>query len=175
MTAEISEPAGVVDAPRRCAAHPEVETALGCSRCDTAICPRCLVQTPVGARCRSCAQLRRPPMYAVGPGSALRIVGAAIGLGVAIGLAWGLLLPGGGFGFFVLFLGGFAGYGMANLMDRASGRKRGPWVQGAAVAGVVLAYLVRNVVAFDALIVPNDLWGLIFIGIASAVAWNQLR
>lgn len=173
MTTETAETAGAVES-RRCAAHPDVETALGCSRCDTPICPRCLVQTPVGARCRDCAQLRRPPMYTVGPGSAARLAGAAVGLGVAIGLAWGLLLPG-GFGFFVLFLGGFAGYGMANLMDRASGRKRGPWVQGAAVAGVVIAYLVRNVVAFDALIVPNDLWGLLFVAIASAVAWNQLR
>src|SRR5262245_41825997 len=47
----------------QCARHPEVETALRCSRCDTPICPRCLIQTPVGARCRDCARLARSPVY----------------------------------------------------------------------------------------------------------------
>jgi hypothetical protein len=69
----------------------------------------------------------------------------------------------------------FAGYGMANLMERASGRKRGLVVQGAAVAGIVLAYIVRNLVVFNSPLLVNDLWGLIFVGIASVVAWNRLR
>jgi hypothetical protein len=115
-------------------------------------------------------------MYTVGPASLARILGAALGVGLAVGVLWGLLLPSFGlFGFFLLFLGMFAGYGMANVMERASGRKRGPVVQGSAVAGIVLAYLVRNVIATGALIVPNDLWTLIFVAVASVVAWNRLR
>src|ERR671934_474471 len=66
----------------RCAAHPQVETYLRCGRCETPICPRCLIQTPVGARCRSCARLRRLPIYDVGPRFLLR--GAAGGLIAAI-------------------------------------------------------------------------------------------
>jgi hypothetical protein len=159
-----------------CATHPEVETELACGKCGRYICPRCMVQTPVGARCRECAQLRRPPMYSLGPASIARVAGAAIGAGVAVGLVWGLLIPGFGLlGFFMLFLGMFAGYGMANLVDWAGGRKRGPIVQWSAVAGIVAAYMVRNIVLVGSPFVVNDLWGLIFVGIAAVVAWNRLR
>ena len=34
---------------QRCSYHPEVETGLACGKCGTYICPRCMVQTPVGA------------------------------------------------------------------------------------------------------------------------------
>jgi hypothetical protein len=159
-----------------CATHPDVETELACGKCGRFICPRCMVQTPVGARCRECAQLRRPPMYTLAPASVARVVGTALGVGGAVGLAWGLLVPGLGFlGFFMLFLGMFAGYGMATVVDWAGGRKRGPVVQWSAVAGIVVAYLVRNLVLTGGLLIINDLWGLIFVGIAAAVAWNRLR
>ena len=159
-----------------CATHPEVETELACGKCGRFICPRCMVQTPVGARCRECAQLRRPPMYSLGPVSIARVAGAAIGAGAAVGLVWGLVVPGFGLlGFFMLFLGMFAGYGMANLVEWAGGRKRGPVVQWSAVAGIVVAYMVRNVVLVGSPFVVNDLWGLIFVAIAAVVAWNRLR
>lgn len=163
-------------APVMCARHPNTPTDLRCSRCETPICPRCIVQTPVGARCPDCGKGTPAPMYQVTPVSAARIVSATIAIGLGIGLLWGLLLPAvGAFGFFTIFLGAFAGYGMVWLMDKASGRKRGPWVQVAAAGCLVLAYVVRNAIVFGGLIVPNDLWGIIFIGIAGAVAWNQLR
>lgn len=159
-----------------CATHPEVETELACGKCGRFICPRCMVQTPVGARCRECAQLRRPPMYSLGPASIARVAGAAIGAGAAVGLVWGLLVPGFGLlGFFMLFLGMFAGYGMANLVEWAGGRKRGPVVQWSAVAGIVVAYMVRNIVLVGSPIIINDLWGVIFVAIAAVVAWNRLR
>ena len=56
----------------QCATHPDVETELGCSRCGKAICPRCLVHTPVGARCRECANVRRIPTYNVSADLMLR-------------------------------------------------------------------------------------------------------
>jgi hypothetical protein len=159
-----------------CATHPEVETELACGKCGRYICPRCMVQTPVGARCRDCAQLRRPPMYSLGPASIARVVGAAVGAGVAVGLVWGLLVPGFGLlGFFMLFLGMFAGYGMANVVEWAGGRKRGLVVQWSAVAGIVTAYMVRNLALVGSPFIVNDLWGLIFVGIAAVVAWNRLR
>jgi len=51
--------APAADETVRCARHPNVETVLRCGKCDTPICPRCLVSTPVGARCPTCAQVRR--------------------------------------------------------------------------------------------------------------------
>jgi hypothetical protein len=159
-----------------CATHPDVETELACGKCDKYICPRCMIQTPVGARCRECARLRRPPQYTLSPATIARVTGAAIGAGAAFGLAWGILLPGRGFlGFFMLLLGVFAGYGMANLVEWAGRWKRGPIVQWSAVAGIVTAYVVRNLVLTGSPVIANDLWGLIFVGIAAAVAWNRLR
>ena len=38
-----------------CARHPSVETMLRCGRCDTPICPRCMVHSGVGIRCPDCA------------------------------------------------------------------------------------------------------------------------
>ncbi len=161
----------------QCAAHPEVETELACGRCETAICPRCLVQTPVGARCRDCARLRRPPMYEVSPVGVLRGVGAALLVGVVIGVIWGILLPPGfGFGIFglfiALFIGSPIGYFFAGVLDRATGRKRGPVMQSIAVGGLVVAWLVHAAVGGT---FQGDLFGLILVAAASAGAIGRLR
>src|SRR5206468_12305157 len=54
-TAPTSDGSGTL----RCARHPNTETVLRCGRCDTPICPRCMIPTPVGARCPTCAQVKR--------------------------------------------------------------------------------------------------------------------
>lgn len=38
-----------------CARHPTTETMLRCGRCDTPICPRCMIHSGVGIRCPDCA------------------------------------------------------------------------------------------------------------------------
>ena len=161
----------------QCATHPNVETELACGRCGKPICPRCLVYTPVGARCRDCAQLRRLPTYQVPASYILRGIGAAGAAGAAIGGLWGLLVRqgGGGYGFFVFFLALGIGYGVGEAVSRATNRKRGAALQGVAAAGVVLAYLVRNLVAGSGLIPNNDFYGYILVGIAIIVAIGRLR
>ena len=161
----------------KCATHPDVETELACARCGKPICPRCLVYTPVGARCRDCAQLRRLPTYKVPASYILRGIGAAGAAGAAIGGLWGLLVRqgGGGYGFFVFFLALGIGYGVGEAVSRATNRKRGAALQGIAAAGVVLAYLVRNLVAGSGLIPNNDFYGYILVGIAIIVAIGRLR
>ena len=161
----------------QCATHPNVETELACGRCGKPICPRCLVYTPVGARCRDCAQLRRLPTYQIPITYILRGTGAAGAAGAAIGGLWGLLVRqgSGGYGFFVFFLALGIGYGVGEAVSRATNRKRGAALQGAAAAGVVLAYLVRNLVAGSGLIPNNDFYGYILVGIAIIVAIGRLR
>jgi hypothetical protein len=61
------DPLPTLTGPLRCAAHPKTETYLRCGKCEKPICPRCMIQTPVGARCRQCAGLRRLPMFDVRP------------------------------------------------------------------------------------------------------------
>jgi hypothetical protein len=55
----MSTTAPVTDEILHCARHPNTETVLRCGRCETPICPKCLVPTPVGARCPTCAQVKR--------------------------------------------------------------------------------------------------------------------
>ena len=159
----------------QCATHPSVETELACSRCGKPICPRCLVITPVGARCRDCARLRRLPTYPLGSVFILRGLGAALAVGAAVGALWGFLLPFNVGAFIGLFIGLALGYAVGESVSWAANRKRGPTLQGEAVVGVLLAYAVRNLVEGAALFPANDILGYVVIGVAAFTAIGRLR
>src|SRR5512133_3536072 len=97
MTVESGQSAAL-----RCANHPNVETHLRCSRCGKPICVKCVYQTPVGGRCRECANLKKSPILVVSPARYARA--AVFGLVVAIfgGFIWASL--GGAFGLSGLLL-----------------------------------------------------------------------
>ncbi len=159
----------------QCATHPSVETELTCSRCGKPICPRCLVITPVGARCRECARLRRLPTYHLGSTFILRGLGAALAAGAAAGALWAFLFPY-RFGAFIgLFLGLGLGYAVGESVSWAANRKRGPVLQGVAVVGVLLAYAVRNLVEEAAIFQASDVLGYVVIGVAAFTAIGRLR
>ncbi|HJX61550.1 MAG TPA: hypothetical protein VJ578_03170 [Dehalococcoidia bacterium] len=161
----------------QCATHPNVETGLACGRCDRPICPRCLVQTPVGARCRQCAGVTRLPTFQLSPVFTARALGASLVGGGVVGAVWGWLLPYslGVYGYFVFFLALGIGYAVGEMVSLATNRKRGPALQGIAVAGVVEAYLIRNLLEGAAVIPSNDLWGYILVAVAAIVAAGRLR
>jgi hypothetical protein len=161
----------------QCATHPNVETELACGRCGKPICPRCLVQTPVGARCRDCAHLRRIPTYDVRPAFLLRAIGAAFAVGAAAGGVWFLISPphGGAFAYVALFLALGIGYAIGESVSWATNRKRGPTLQGIAASGVIVAYLVRNVAGGAAPIPANDVFGYVTVGLAIVIAIGRLR
>jgi hypothetical protein len=161
----------------QCATHPNVETELACGRCGKPICPRCLVYTPVGVRCCDCAQVRRIPTYNVSLAYLLRGIGAAGAMGAAIGGLWALLLPQAtrAYGFYVLFLALGIGYAIGESVSWATNRKRGPTLQGIAAAGVILAYLVHNLVAGLDIIPRDDIYGYVLTGIAIVIAIGRLR
>jgi hypothetical protein len=170
-----------------CAADPQVETALRCGRCDTPICPRCLVMTPVGARCRNCAQVRKSPVYDVRPLHYLRA--AAAGLAVAVLGTYVLaFIP--FFQFFGLLLLGVA---VGEAVTMAANRKHGTGLAVVAVVTLLLgALLVPTLVALAAFpaVVPLDArvlaalrialgqvlspWGL-FIALAAVIAASRVR
>lgn len=41
---------------RPCQRHPEMETRLACSACDTPVCPKCMVTSAVGYKCPDCVK-----------------------------------------------------------------------------------------------------------------------
>jgi hypothetical protein len=128
-----------------CARHPNVETYLRCGRCETPICPRCLVQTPVGARCRDCANVTRLPTFNITPVFFARGLGAAAVAGAVVGWAWSFVASSLGFGLYIgIFIGMGIGWAISESVSLATNRKRGLALQICVVAGVILAFLVQE-------------------------------
>lgn len=128
-----------------CARHPQVVTYLRCGRCETPICPRCLIQTPVGARCRECANVTRLPTFDVTPVFFARGFAAAMVAGVVVGAIWGSIKGPVGFGFlFAVILGFAAGWAISESVSLATNRKRGLGLQICAVGGMGLAFLLQD-------------------------------
>jgi hypothetical protein len=166
----------------KCATHNDVETGLACGKCGTPICPRCLVETPVGARCRKCAGVRRLPTYSITPVQYLRAVAAGVGIAIAVGVAWAWLriavdIP--FFGFMTaLLLAAGAAYVIAEVVSRVINRKRGTPLQIIAGACFVLSYLVSNVwLSENALtfFAYFDLIDILIVAVGIAVATARLR
>jgi hypothetical protein len=126
----------------KCATHPDVETNLSCSKCGKPICPKCMVMTPVGARCRECARQSRLPTYRVSSVYYLRAAGAAIGAAIVCGLIWGaidMLIP---FFSFNLLLAPAAGYAISEAITFSVNRKRGMGLAIMAGIALIVSYAV---------------------------------
>lgn len=182
-------PGPVQVGPWRCARDPSVETYLRCGRCDTPICPRCLIQTPVGSRCRECAQLRRLPMFVLGPLDYLRAIGGALAGGIGGSIALILirdLMPFAGILGILLMAG--LGYVTGEAVTRCSRHKSGNVLGVIAAFGVILGLVIvragifivggaHPIVAFAAaaasLVLP--LWNVLGLAIAAFVAFSRAR
>ena len=126
----------------RCATHPDVETNLRCGKCGKPICPKCLVQTPVGARCRDCAQLQKLPTFQVTTSYYLRAIGAAVGMAFACGAAWWAIRVVMGGPYFNFLLAAGFGYAIGEVVGRSVNRKRSRWLAFIAGATVVLSFVI---------------------------------
>jgi len=160
----------------RCATHPEVETNLRCGKCGKPICPKCMVQTPVGARCPDCARLYKLPTYRVPTTYYLRGTGTALGMAIVCGLVWGVIN-----GFVALFylnliLAAGTGYAIGEVVSLSVNRKSSRGLAAVGGIAVVIAYLI-NIFSFGALpITPfRIIFDLISIGVGIYVAVNRLR
>ncbi|MDD4859100.1 MAG: hypothetical protein PHR56_02725 [Dehalococcoidales bacterium] len=158
----------------KCAAHPDVETNLTCGRCGTPICPRCMVQTPVGARCPACARLYKLPTYRVSPVHYLKASGVAVITGIIGGVVWWVantIMP----LYLGLILAAGIGYGIGELVTLSVNKKRGTGLAIIAGAGVIISYAMTIVFAGP----PSGLFSIILdlvaIGIGIFTAVNRVR
>ena len=126
----------------KCATHPEIETELRCGKCGKPICPKCLVQTPVGARCPDCAKLHKLPTYRVSTKYFLRAIGAALGMALVCGFVWGKITGWVPFLFLSLLLAAGVGYAIGEVVSLSINRKRGTWLATIAGMAVAISYLV---------------------------------
>ena len=154
-----------------CVRHKDTPSNLRCGKCDDLICPRCMVHTPVGARCENCAQVTPVPTYNVSRKILAGAIGASIGLGIAGGVAL-ILLRALGLGFDLFSLAIVAaglGFIVGEGVGAAANRKRGRTLQYAAVGGVLISYAVVFAARWSG---PFD---LLAIGISLYVAYLRLR
>ncbi|MFA9431550.1 B-box zinc finger protein [Egicoccus sp. AB-alg2] len=137
-----------MDAPT-CPRHPDVETRLSCSACETPICPSCGVEAAVGYKCPDCARQdgastprprsrsrARGAVAAPAPGERLptttAVKATAIGLAAAAlgGLLLGPILIGGAF---FLISAGVIGWGVARAVYWATDEVSTPYVRAIAL------------------------------------------
>lgn len=136
------------------------------------------MHTPVGARCRKCAGLKRLPTYEISPRQYFKAFGVGLGLSIVVGIAWGWLWEVVGFFFFSLLLGAGVGYAIAEVLSLSVNRKRGRVLEVIGGLCVVVSYIVANVgLSAGALTFFDDfsLYHLLALAIGVVVAVSRLR
>jgi len=126
-----------LEEPLYCVNHPKTETRLRCNRCGNPICPKCVVQTPVGFRCRQCVKGQQAVFYSATPLDYL--IAVVIGLVASIVAAFIISAVG---IFFTFFLAPVAGGVIAEVVRWATGRRRGRRMWLVVSACIVLGALV---------------------------------
>ena len=163
----------------KCATHSEIETYLKCGKCGKPICPKCMVQTPVGARCPDCAGLYKLPTYRVSAKHYLRAVGTALGMAIVCGVVWGLIGSFVPFFFLNLLLAAGAGYAIGEVVSLSVNRKRGTELATIAGIAVAISYLVSLFLPFTpwgfTFSLFHVLFGLLALALGIYVAVSRLR
>ena len=155
-----------------CYWHPGVETGLSCSRCGKHICPQCMVQAPVGIRCKECGKAMRMPTYDVRPTFYARAMAVAAGVAIGGGIIWVLLILLLGWIPFVSSLIGIGvGYAAGELISLSVNRKRSMGLAWLAGGSVVVAFLI----SWIATPFGFSLWGLLFIIFGVLLAVQKVR
>ncbi len=164
-----------------CATHTNVETGLSCGRCGRYICPRCMIQTPVGSRCNDCARVRKTPVFDVSATQYLLAAVAAVGLGGLLGVVGAILrLEFGHFPFVTGILAAGIGYLLGEAVSRVTNRKRGLGLSLIAGAGIAVAFAVAMAVVqlrpvtyrYDFLDIG---FALLFLGLSVYIAVSRVR
>ena len=120
-----------------CTNHAGRQTLLRCGKCEQPFCHDCLVQTPVGLRCRTCANIRPLPQYDVSPARLGLAALAGLVAAVVAGVVFFAVV-----GVFALWLSPFYGMAVGEAVSRAAGYKSGPRLQVVAGICIVLGAVV---------------------------------
>ena len=160
----------------KCTFHPDTETNLKCGKCEKPICPKCMVMTPVGARCRECAKLYKLPTYRVSLTNYLIATATGTGVAIAVGCSWALIykilalvIP---FFYFNWLLGAGAGYICAETISLAVNKKRGIGLGVIAAAAFCLSYVFGLILPWGFYF---SLFDIIAIGAGIFVSVSRLR
>ena len=159
-----------------CANHPNEMTFVRCGRCDKPICTRCMVDSPVGKKCRPCATNQTHLEQSTGRQVLQALVGALVVAIPAAWLAWQIPL---------ILLAFPYGWLVGEVGFRSSQRSRSLAVQAvvgvAAVAGALVGAALpqpgahQEVVAVIAVASLMNPMVWIFTALGTMVAVSRVR
>lgn len=127
----------------KCNAPQHGKSNLLCSKCGEVICPECAVQTPVGFRCRECAQLNKPPTFRVETKHYVIAVLVGLGLAVVFGLLWSFVIRSMPYLYLNIIIAPGIGAAIGEVMSRAVNRKRGLGLAIIAGGSMIICYLIE--------------------------------
>ena len=163
----------------KCAFHPDVETNLRCGKCGKPICPKCLVQTLVGARCPDCAKLYKLPTYQVSTTYLLRAIGTGAGMAIVGGVIWGVVRGSVPFFYLNFLLAPAVGYAIGEVISLSVNRKRGAILAVIAGVAVALSYMVSVLspwgLSINLASIKYLILDILALGLGIFVAVNRLR
>jgi hypothetical protein len=159
-----------------CANHPTRETFLRCNRCEKPICTSCAVHTPTGYRCKECVREQQKTFETARP---LDYVSAFFIAGILSFL--GSLLIGRA-GFFTIFLAPAAGWVIAEILRKATGKRRSKPLfrvaAGAAALGGLTSILPAIIFTLLGSVSPGILlslfWPAIYTVIVTTTVYTRL-
>ena len=168
-----------------CERHPKNETSIRCGRCEVAICPDCLVHSPVGMRCPDCARVNRVPTYDVPLPYLLRGIGAGVVTALVLGAAF---FFGIGFVFSIVFPGNplihtiiqalyvaipaAIGFVVGEAVSLATNRKRGTILKFVSAGSILLASVLITLSFLSLAAAYNTMYLLIGLVLAT---WLAIR
>lgn len=163
----------------KCADHPKIDTNLKCGKCGKPICPKCMVDTPVGTRCRECAALSKVPTFEVSAKHKAQAVAAGAGAGVVLGILWGFVAQTFSLLYVNLLIAALVGYAASEVISHVTNRKRGNALSVIAGLSVVIAYGVSMLLPWGNLFEGMDALSIILdivaVGLGVFIAVGRLR
>lgn len=134
-----------------------------------------MVRTPVGIRCRQCANLKRLPTYKVSARQYIFAIAVGLGTAVAAGFIWALIIKASPFILFTLLISAAIGYAVGELISLVTNRKRGIGLQAIGCISVVVCFVVFYLVVQYLFLSLFSLYMVIGLAIAIAVVIARLR
>lgn len=133
------------------AEHSCGDSRLTCNDCQGQVCPKCMIECPVGYRCKKCAGKITSHVLQVTP----LIVARTIVVAAIVGYVAPLLTQFSG-GFYAIIITYFVGALAGNLLHRVSGFKLGTAIVTTVLVGAI-AGMLANPVTFRSYQMQNDL------------------
>jgi hypothetical protein len=164
---------------KQCNSKWHISSQLLCGRCEKKICPDCLIHTPGGTRCRTCAEMRKSPVYELKLSHYFAAIGSNILIAPIIGYAMYLFVPILGISFISMIIAFLLGVAIgtlnATIISKVTRGKKGKSLQLIAVVFILGTVFVRYLlVDFDQRIIETDFISPLASFIACIYAWQRL-